>query len=230
MKNTQFQSLVDQAGSETIIRLLEPYLTPQRQQRIDTVIANRLTSIELAIESPADINNALACVRSSEALGISTVHIIAPESEEAHPRGITQGAIYWLDVVYHKTTEDFLASMSQKNIVLAGGILQAKTDVSEIPIDNPVCLVMGNEQRGLSKKMLQSCDIEYAIPMYGMSESLNLSVSAAVSLYSTTARKRQQLKTNGDLNPKEKEKLKALYYLNSVDPRLIDGLLSKLRK
>lgn len=217
--------LSEQYDPTTIIETLEPYVTARRQQRIKSVLDSRLQSIQLAIEAPSDINNALAAVRSSEALGISTVHIIEPEGDARSARTITQGAIYWVDVIYHDSLADFLSIIQSQSIILAGGTVNATEPLSNVPVEQPLCIMMGNEQRGLSPEAEKACDIRYTIPMFGMSESLNLSVSAAISLYDTTQRKRQQLKANGDLTPSEYTRLKSKHYLRSVDQRTAATLL-----
>lgn len=219
--NKKHSDLIKKYGGDAIVKRLDPYLTAKRKKRIAAVLDARLQSIQLAIEHPADINNALAAVRSSEALGISTVHIIAPESNAVYARSITQGAIYWVDVIYYETLAQFLNKINSQKIVLAAGALHATQPLSRMPIDQPLCIMLGNEQRGLSAAAQAACHLTFKIPMYGVSESLNLSVSAAISLYDTTSRKRALLKQDGDLTAQQRSVQQAGYYLNSVDARLI---------
>ncbi len=62
MKIQQRRELIEQYGPETIIEKLDPYINDRRKVRIDTVLKHRLNSIQLAIEAPSDIHNALACI------------------------------------------------------------------------------------------------------------------------------------------------------------------------
>lgn len=222
--NKNYNELIKKYSSNIIIKRLDNYLTANRKNRINSVLNARLQSIQLAIESPSNINNALATVRSSEAMGISTVHIIASESEAVHARSITKGAVYWVDIVYYDTLKEFLNKIKSKHILLAGGTLKATKPLSSIPIENPICIMIGNEQSGLSNEAQAACQMTFKIPIYGMSESLNLSVSSAISLYDTTSRKRQLLKQPGDLTKQQRLDQQAKYYLNSINPRLIKGL------
>ena len=223
----QDHHFIKKYGSHTLITLLEDFITEKRKQRIQAVLDNRLDSIQLAIESPADIHNALAAVRTSEALGITKVHIIAPQSDAIHARSITQGAIYWVDVHYYDHLSDFLAYITSENILLAGAMMNAEQPLASVPIEKPLCLFFGNEQRGLTKDAKKACHTTYHIPMVGMSESLNLSVSAAISLYDTTTRKRTLLHHPSDLSTEQRTHYQAQYYLNSVEPRLVMALLNK---
>ncbi|MCB1827193.1 MAG: RNA methyltransferase [Coxiellaceae bacterium] len=223
---TEHYRLIEHYGPDAIIEAFESFITEQRKERIDSVVSHRLDSIQLAIESPSDINNALAAVRTSEALGISAIHIINPENDAGSMRRLTQGANHWVNIYYHESLDNFLIELKKENRLLAGAIIGGPTTLSNVSIEKPICLLIGNEQRGLSEKARQACDTLYQIPMLGMSESLNLSVCAAISLYDTTQRKRQHLTKNNDLHPQQQKILKAAYYLNSVTQRLIDAALT----
>ena|SRR3990167_3164456 len=227
MKNKSYAELLKRYDSDTIVDCLTPYITTKRKQRIDMVLDHRLHNIQLAIESPSDINNALAAVRTGEALGVDTIHLISPEGEAVAARTITQGACYWVDMVFHDSLPDFLTLMKQQNYFLAGAVITAPLSLSSVPIEKPLCIMIGNETRGLSADAQAACDMTYCIPMFGMSESLNLSVSAAISLYEMTSRKRLQLAHTTDLQPQQRRYYQAKYYLNSVESRLAEGVLCK---
>lgn len=222
MQNEKQLQLIQQFGSQSIITKLENFVTPNRKHRIKTVLDSRLNSIHLAIEAPCDINNALAATRSSEIFGISTVHIINPEGPAGSVRLITQGAYYWIKVLYHDNLKAFLHYATEKKLCLAGGTVQATTPLPQVPVDQPICFMIGNEDRGLSAECISALKHTYTIPMHGMTESLNLSVSAAISLYDATTRKRQLLGTPGDLTPNEYQHAQAHYYMQSVNYRLLD--------
>ena len=221
MHNEHDSQLIKRVGAQKIIDKLQPFVTPNRQDRIKKVLDSRISTIELAIEAPSDINNALAALRSSEVFGISTVHIIAAEGTAGSVKLITQGACYWVEVKYHDSLQAFMAMAEEANLALAGGTVSAQTPLSEVPIEQPLCLMIGNEQRGLSPECVSQLDHPYTIPMHGMTESLNLSVSAAISLYDTTQRKRQWLKSNGDLTPTLYQNNQARYFMRSVNRRLL---------
>lgn len=230
MKNQNHKQLLEQYSAQTLIDIFEPYISESRQERIQTVLNGRLNDIHLAIECPSDINNALAAIRTAEALGVNTVHIIRPEGSAYSGQTITQGAIFWVNVEYHTSLEDFLKRANILGLQLAGGAVTATQPLSAVPTDKPLCIMVGNEQRGLTEKAINACQHPYKIPMYGFSESMNLSVSAAISLYDVTTRKRQDIQAEGDLTSDEQTSLKAQYYLNSLSTRLINGLLNRQKR
>jgi tRNA (guanosine-2'-O-)-methyltransferase len=225
MKHIDTKDLIEKHTPATITKALAPYITEKRHARIDAVLQGRLQSIHLAIESPSDINNALAAVRTAEALGVHCVHFITPEGDALAARKITQGAFYWVDIRYHDNFYEFLQVMREEQIALAGGAVTATKSLHDVPVDRPLCIMVGNEQRGLSSAAIDACDHPYKIPMVGMSESFNLSVSAAISLYDITTRKRSALGQAGDLDQKNSDTLRAQYFLNSLNPRLSCALL-----
>ncbi|MBS0351895.1 MAG: hypothetical protein JSR33_12090, partial [Proteobacteria bacterium] len=221
------QSLIDLFGAKKVVELLRPFVSARRQLRIENVLNNRLESIEMALEMPSDIHNAFAVIRSCEIFGVTRLHIIAPEKLLNGIRPISKGALDWIDIQFYASTSEFLLNMQKKKIRLAGAIATQAISVNEIPINEPLCLLLGNELNGLSAAIKQACDWNYQIPMFGMTESLNLSVAAAISLYETSRRKRAQLQASGDLNPSEWSHYQACYYLNSVNRRLIKGVFGK---
>ncbi len=224
MKDESYQDILNNHPSAAIIEKLTPFVSDARKARIADVIAGRLTSIQLAIEAPSDINNALAAVRSAESLGVSQVHFICPEGDAIAAKPVTQGAFYWVSIIYHDNLNNFLDHCKSEGLQIAGGTVTATQPLHQVPIDKPLCILIGNESRGLSNEAVGACDIEYKIPMVGMSESLNLSVSAALSMYDTTQRKRQLLNGNSDLSVEQQQALQALYYLNSANARMYPHL------
>ena len=78
-------------------------------------------------------------------------------------------------------------------MLLVGAITNAKTSLHEIPIDKPMCIILGNEKDGLTKECIQHTNLTYTIPMQGMVNSFNLSVSAGISLYDLVRRRRQYI-------------------------------------
>jgi tRNA (guanosine-2'-O-)-methyltransferase len=76
--------------------------------------------------------------------------------------------------------------------------------LEEIPVANPVALVLGNEHDGVSEEAVAGCDGCYTIPMTGFVQSFNISVAAAVSLYSVTTRVRAQRADSGLLSDAER--------------------------
>lgn len=231
MKYKHLQQQFSQADPLALQEKLAPFIGSTRIDKIDSVIRNRLSSLHLAIEHPSNINNAMAAIRTAESLGIYHIHIIAPEHEAQAVRVITQGAFFWVNIHFYKTLADFLEALSKhyqwpEHMNLAGAALSdTACSLADVPVDKPLCILVGNEQRGLTDAAKEACQYCFLIPMAGMSQSFNLSVAAAISLYDTSQRKRAVLGEQCDLSLTEQESLKAAYMLNSVDGRLAEQLI-----
>lgn len=225
MKQDLNNILLERFGAEKIIDLLKTHIAERRQLRIEQVLNNRLVSVQLAIEMPGGLHNAFAAMRSCEIFGVFKIHFIAPHWEAATMRNISKGAMDWVDVAYYENINDFLSVIQSENICLAGAIPGASATLELLPIEQPICLLFGSEQYGLSPIAEAACDYHYQIPMFGMTKSLNVAVAAAISLYETTNRKRHNLQKNGDLSTENRRHLLANYYLNSVNPKLIAALI-----
>jgi tRNA (guanosine-2'-O-)-methyltransferase len=85
-----------------------------------------------------------------------------------------------------------------------------------VAVDGPVALVFGNEHAGLSAEAKGLCEQRFHVPMFGLSESLNISVAVALSLQDATSRRRRFLDSAGDLPDGAREQLRAAYYARSV--------------
>jgi len=217
---------ISQFTPAKIIEILTPYLTKSRIRRINEVLGKRIPSVTVATECPSDPRNAAAIVRTGESLGITSVHTITSKINSLNAKLTTQGAFYWINTYHHQNLDAFLACMRQQEFVIAGAVTDAELTPEEIPVDKPICLFFGNERLGLSSQARSVCDIFFTIPMFGMSESLNLSVSAAISLYEVLKRKREPIGNIENIQKQSFDLERARYYARSVEPRLLKGLLN----
>lgn len=200
--------------NEKIIETLVPFLTEERIETIDEVLANRMSSVQIAIERPYDIHNGLAVVRTAEALGVSHIHFINAQMKKGQGKGTTKGTMKWVHLHRHPSLHEF--HEGRGNHLLAGASADGEKSLEDLPFDRPICFLFGNEKEGISEEAKQRCDILFRVPMFGMVESYNLSVAAAMTLYDYLKRKRERLEKGGDLNPQEMIEEKARFYVRSL--------------
>jgi tRNA (guanosine-2'-O-)-methyltransferase len=223
----EFEALARHYGASAICEGLRPYVSERRQARIEAVLEGRLRSVEIAVERPYDPHNAAAVVRSAEALGAWTVHVIAASDRILRARGTTTGTHNWIETRHHRDLDAFLGEIRGRGMSLAGACVDATHMLEELPTDLPdtgpgsggICLLFGNEHAGLSEAAQAACELRFRIPIFGFAESYNLSVAAALSLYSYTSRRRAALGRAGDLDAASRELERARFYLRSVDRR-----------
>ncbi len=206
------------ASCERLEELLREYVTEKRKDRIWDVMSRRLPSFRVACESPTDIHNALAIVRTAESLGVTNISIIDHELKKNEGRGTMQGADVWSDISFHKNLAQFQNEFLPESCSLVGFDPHATLSIDEISVEGSLCFLFGNEHRGLSDEAKKRCDILCKIPMYGMTESYNLSVSAALALYECTERKRRVLEGKSDVHQEELLSSIVWAYIKTIGP------------
>ena len=204
------------------MKLGEPgFLLPERRARIDAVVAHRTRTLVVVMEAICDVQNVNAVLRTAEAFGIQELHVIeGPMKAFDRNKKISQNADKWLDVVRWKDVGECLRALKGRGFaVYATHLGEGSRELSGLSFAGPVALVFGNEHRGVSPAARALADACYAIPMRGFSQSLNVSVAAAVSLAHAVDRRVAERGRHGDLPPEEAEALRARFYTMSVKQR-----------
>lgn len=224
MDFSELDRAIELLGAGRVVEALAPLISEPRRLRIERALAARLDSLRVAVERPEDPYNAAAIVRSAEALGALHVHVVAAPARALHARKTTQGSYHWLHTYHHGELDELQACLRAAGARLYGAEVAGSYALEELPVDAPLCLLFGNEGTGLSERARAVCDLTFRIPMYGMSESLNLSVSAALALYSVAKRRRALLGSEGDLGGELLLRERARYYARCVDARMLRAL------
>jgi tRNA (guanosine-2'-O-)-methyltransferase len=203
-------------------RLGEPgFLLPERRARIDEVVAGRTRTLTVVMETFADPQNVNAVLRTCEAFGVQELHVVeGPMKPYDRNKNISQNADKWLDVVRWKATAPCLAHLRARGFrVYATHLGEGSVGLEALSFAAPVALVFGNEHRGVSAEALALADARYAIPMRGFTQSFNVSVAAALSLFHAVGRREAERGRHGDLAPEEAAALKERFYRLSVKQR-----------
>ena len=159
--------------------------TERRKDKMREVLLNRQSDLTVVCENIHDPHNVSAVLRSCDAIGISTVHLLY--TDESFPklgRKSSASAKKWIQFVKHKNHTSLKNHLKQENLIIyATSINSASINIYDIDWTKPSAIIMGNEHRGVSKEILEIADQKIFIPMFGMVESLNVSVATAVILY-----------------------------------------------
>ena len=200
---------------------MSDYLLPERKARIDEVVARRTRTLVVVMEAFCDPQNVNAVLRTCDAFGVQEVHVVeGPMKAFDRNKKISQNADKWLDVVRWTSTAECLAELRRRgHAIYVTHLGPASVGLGELSFAGPVALVFGNESRGVSDEALALADARYAIPMRGFSQSLNVSVAAAVSLARAVDRREAQRGRHGDLPEGEAEELRQRFYVLAVKQR-----------
>ncbi len=210
------QQLVEAYGVDAVISTLTPFVSEARGQRIDSILAARLSSVAVVLENLHDPHNGAAAIRSIEAFGLTGLDVVESVERFSSASAITIGCEKWITVRRHPTVAECATAMRERGFTLYATVPGAAQSINDIDVSSPVAIVFGNEHDGLSPEAVEACDAAVNIPMYGFTQSFNLSVSVALSVQALSTRRREQLGQAGDLNDQERARLRAEWYVQSV--------------
>lgn len=188
---------------------LTRFMTDDRDQLFKRVIEERTRKISVVIEDVYQPHNASAVLRSCDCFGVQDVHIIENQNTWEVSEGVSLGAYKWLDVHrYNEQENNTLACLkhlkNQGYQIVATTPHQNDFAPETLPLDGKIALVFGAEVRGISDIVREEADAYLRLPMYGFTESFNISVAAALSLYALTERMRNEA-NDWKLNETEKD-------------------------
>lgn len=175
-----------------LLEHLETYLTPERKARFDTVLPNRTKHFTVATEDVYQLHNTSAVIRSCDVFGIQEVHIVEERNSKRIDREIAMGSQKWVDLKRFHTVKDCIKSLKENGYQIVATTPHENDQVlSDFDISKKSCFFFGRETEGLSQDVLENADCYLKIPMVGFTESLNISVSAAIILQDVTNKLRQ---------------------------------------
>ncbi len=221
---------------EVVVSALGPVMKSARRRRIDRVVRHRLASVTVVLENLRDPHNGAAVLRSCEAMGLAHVHVVEERQKFSASPKVSQRSDKWINVYHHPTAEACITRLHDwgfRCFVATPPALHSNPGDAAWPaVDRPIALVFGNEHLGLSDRARELSDGRFSIPMRGFMESLNLSVTVAITLAEMTRRRREHLGSPGDLGPEQAERLRAGYYVRSVKhaPDVVMHQLRRLKK
>jgi tRNA (guanosine-2'-O-)-methyltransferase len=219
------ERLIDTHGPEVICRVLEPMLTAERIARIDAVLAARLASIATAVEDTYDPHNAAATIRTTEALGLQDLHVIEPHIRFSATKGVTRGSHRWIDLHRWPDAEAAVAHLRSTGFRVYATAPDAKVSVEDVDVSGPLAILFGNEHEGLSPSAIAACDASITVPMFGFTESYNLSVTVGLAMSRLAARRRAYIGRAGDLDPARCARLRARWFALRI--RGVVGVLER---
>lgn len=171
-----------------LLNHLLSFVSENKQQLFEQIIADRTKHITVVLEDIFQPQNASAVLRSCDVFGFQDIHIIENENEYTLNPKVVMGASKWINLYkYNEQENNTLNCINQLKAqgykVYATTPHTNDTLISDMPLDNKVALMFGTEMTGLSDIAMKNVDGYVKIPMYGFTESLNISVSAAITLY-----------------------------------------------
>jgi tRNA (guanosine-2'-O-)-methyltransferase len=209
--------------NKELINYLSGFVTPDRMSLFQKVVSMRSKYITVALENIYQSQNASAVLRTCDCFGVQNVHIIENSNTFEINPDVALGSSKWLTLhnynQHKNNTLDAIQSIRKKGY----RIVATTPHTDDVTLENfdlnkgPVALFFGTELNGLSQQVIDNADEFLKIPMVGFTESLNISVSAAVILHFLSFQL-HQLDVQWKLTENEQDEL------------LIDWLRTSIRK
>lgn len=215
-----------------LLEHLLTFITDNRRELFMKVIAQRTRHITVVLEDIYQPHNASAVLRTCDLTGIQDVHIIEnSNSYEVNP-DVAMGSSKWLNLLKYNANENNTAAafkqLKQKGYrIIATTPHKNDKSLENLSLDNKMAFVFGTEMHGLSEEAIQLADEYVRIPMVGFTESYNISVSAALVLYTLT-QKLKKSTINWHLDDNEQVELLLEWARRSINrPELIEAQFLK---
>ncbi len=181
--------------------------TERRIARIRDVLDKRQSDLIVVLENIRNTHNANAIVRTMDLMGVQYLYIINTINEPFPINtSVTTGAEKWIEIKQFFSVKDCVNELKKNNFKIYGTHLKFDAEeIDNVNFADRVAIVFGNEKEGVSSEMLKYCDKNIYIPMRGMVQSFNISVSVGIILYEALKqRKEKNYLEKGKLSETEK--------------------------
>ena len=216
------------AQREQLYESASQLFSPHKRQLFDKLVLNRTRHICVVLEDIFQPHNASAVLRSCDCFGVQDVHVVENHNKYAPNSDVTMGSDKWVDFYKHPDILQTYDQLRQKGYrIIATLPHENDTLITQLDISQPPALVFGTELTGLSQEAIDHADGYVKVPMYGFTESFNISVCAALSLFYLTERMRANPSIHWQLSPLEQITLKLYWSMQVIhDGRnVIDHLM-----
>jgi len=168
---------------------LEEFITENRKNKFLKVLEKRTNHFTIAVEDVFQLHNTSAVMRSCEVFGIQNLHVIEEKFGKSIDKEIAMGAQKWVDVNRYDSNVQCVRALKSKGYqIIATTPHENDCLLDEFDISKPSAIFFGTERDGLSEEVMKEADGFLKIPMAGFTESLNISVSAAIIIQNLMSR------------------------------------------
>ncbi len=171
---------------EKVLAEFYDIITESKMEKYEHIASERTKHITIVMENIQKDHNASAVLRTCDCFGIQNLHAIEKSVNYEIQRDIALGAGNWVDLHSHSNgdspTKNCLIELKQKGYQIIATSPHTERSIQDLDITQPIALVFGTEKHGISKETEEYADQLVKIPMYGFTESFNISVSAAIAL------------------------------------------------
>ena len=193
---------------QKLLELFLEHISENKKGLFQEIIEHRNRHITVVLENLYQPHNAAAVLRSCDCFGVHDVHVIENDNKYEPNKEIDMGSSKWLNINKYSDEENntlnCINTLKSKGYKIVATPHKDDCLIDELPLDQPIALLFGTEATGLSDLALEASDAFVKLPMYGFTESYNISVSVALALFNLTERMRKDESINWQLSDEEK--------------------------
>ncbi len=222
LTTNQKERLYDMAGD---------LFSEHKKALFDRLSLNRPRHICVVLEDIYLSHNASAVLRSCDCFGVQDVHVVEARNPFNPAGDVAVGSSKWVDYYKHGSIADAYRHLHKQGYRIVATLPHENdTMIGDLDISQPIALVFGTELTGLTQEAIDGADAYVKIPMYGFTESFNISVCAALSLFSLTERMRRDPSLRWQFSPDELLDLKLNWAMQAIKDgeKVMNSLIASL--
>lgn len=212
--------MLNNTYKNALTEYLEGFVSERRKNRLKEVLTERTNHLTIVLEDVYQSHNFSAVLRSADIFGVQTINFIENRNKYKISEDVSMGSTQWLTLNRFQNSENntkaCLQDLKAKGYkIVATSLHKNSVTLQELNITKPIALVFGTELTGISKDVEELADDFVKLPMYGFTESFNISVCAALCMYELSTRIRKEI-ANYKLSEVEKEEVYLAWLKASV--------------
>lgn len=201
--------MLDSKYKKALTQYLEGFVSERRLGRLKEVLEERTNHVTVVLEDVYQSHNFSAVLRSADIFGIQSINFIENRNKYKISEDVSMGSTQWLTLnryqKHENNTKACLSELKAKGYkIVATSLHKNSVSLSELDVTQPIALVFGTELTGITKDVEDMADEFVKLPMYGFTESFNISVCAALCMYDLSTKIRKEV-PNYHLSDIEKE-------------------------
>ncbi len=207
------------------------FFSENKRALFDRLAPLRTRHISVVLEDIYQSHNASAVLRSCDCFGVQDVHVVEARNPFNPAGDVAVGSSKWVDYYRYNSIQDVYRNLHAKGYRIVATLPHENdTMIGDLDISQPTALVFGTELTGLTQEAIDGADAYVKIPMYGFTESFNISVCAALSLFSLTERMRRDTTLQWRLSDDDLLDLKLHWAMQAIKDgeKVIKNLINAL--
>jgi 23S rRNA (guanosine2251-2'-O)-methyltransferase len=179
------------SNHQGLIAFLSPISFSPLEEIVNRSFEEGKNPFLLMLDRVTDVRNFGAICRTAECFGIDAVIVPARGSARIGGDAVktSAGALMHLPICRSQNLKETIDYLKNSGIRLIGITEKSNDKLSSLPLDGPLCLILGSEEDGISPEYLKKCDLKAGIPMKGNTTSLNVSVAASIAMYEVVSQR-----------------------------------------